>query len=429
MVAPDDKAPPEETSASYREVFNTQTLWIVLLLSLVLIAFVCTRPVFPKTFPLYLSWIIPMTLLGALVAVERRSISHRTLNVLLWGMCGIVLERILGIILWYDLIPPLSEALWLADLGGGYPLSTFNWTIGLISGFFWLFGFSIGVFAGLLWPDRLLLPVFRIRTFLWLRVLINVVLIALVIPLLTSAIIYALGHVLPDTTDVRGVPLSAFESEGDATIDADTLEDIRRNTPPIRVGSFRDAFVLVGITPLGVIFSFSMFGLVIVPVLLILAGMSAGGAPQARRVLLWGATGLVFWQIATIVLFVVLQVGPTQLWDALDHRTPFVPGLAGFALGAWVGIRRSWTLQFGSLGFGVSALRRLESTVFMLGEPMGIGWLDRLVPRRLPLVHVRSTGVGNLAVLAAGWVYAMVVLWAAEKAAELWIGDPQPLSF
>ena len=390
METLDDRAPVADASAPDSRGFNTRTLWVVLLFTVALIADVCAWSAFPEIFPFYLSWIISMIPLCALVAVERRSVGPRALYVLLWGIGGVVLERALWIIILHN-FPGLYRELSFVH----FPLISFNWLHGIILPSFALVGFSVGAFAGLRWPDGLLLPGFRIRTFLWLRVLINVVLITLVINLLTSTIIYGLGHVLPDTTNVRGLDWAALEDEGTdegpIVIDDSTLEAIRKNTPPIRVGSVGGFGVLVG--TVGAVIAFSMFDLVIVPVLLILAAMFAGAASQARRVLFWGAAGMVVWQVASIVLFFVLQVQPTQLlFGALIHSISAAGGLelVGFALGAWVGIR----------------------------------WPDSLAPHWLPWVHERFTGVRSLAVLSTAWVCAIVLLWAASKVAILLIGDP-----
>ena len=111
MVTPEDQASPEGMSTSYRRVFTTRTLWIVLLFAVALIAYATIDSTYPTIHGFQLLWLIPTALLGALVAVERRSIEPRTLNVLLWGIGGIVFERVFAIILLYVVLPRILDDL------------------------------------------------------------------------------------------------------------------------------------------------------------------------------------------------------------------------------------------------------------------------------------------------------------------------------
>ena len=378
MVTPEDQVSPEETSASSRTDFSTRAICVALLFAVALIAHAFSRSAPPEHLGFFLWWIISMTLLAAIVVVERRSISPRTLSVLLWGIVGVVLERLLGIILRYDLIPPLYEEL----VWGDYPLSTVRWVEGLLYGFFGLVGFSVGVFAGLMWPARLLAPVLDFSTSVWLRLLVNIVLVALVIHLLTSTIVYGLNHVPAHYSKCIGCPtgiVSASEYSGPII----TIFVQSRDLLSINTRWFGINFHI----------SSQIFSLIVVPILLTLAATLAGAGSQTRRALLGGTVGLVFCQLANIALLIVEQVGPIQLSEALRPWIPIVPSFVGFALGAWVGIK----------------------------------WPDSLTLRWLPWVRERSIGVRSLILLPTSWICAFVLFWAASRVVILLIGDPYSL--
>ena len=212
----------------------------------------------------------------------------------------------------------------------------------------------------------MLLPGVRSRTFQHFSVPINVLLIALVTQLFIFIVVHHLGPVLPNAPDV-----------------------INPITTPFYVESQLNVFIIFRTRWAS--FFFNICDLVIVPMLLTLAVMLAGAAPQARRVFLWGAVGLVFWQLAAIALFVGLYQGLTWhgiLFDPVTAAYALV--IMGLGLGVWVGIQRP----------------------------------DAFAHRWLAWASFNSTVIKNTAMLVSTWIYIAVILWAVLKVTTLLAGEP-----
>lgn len=249
METPEDRTPAADSSTPDPTALSSRAPRIALLFAAALLVSAIILFALPVRFSGSLASLVPVALFGTLLAVQvqRRSVKPQTLRTLLWGICGhAVALAVLAISTIVDLYRDDGlDAITDTSLYGLSWLPNFS---------FLSMGFLIGVLAGMRWPDKSLLPGLHFKTSDKLRVLTNVLVIALIAFLWD----YLFGLAVSYSS-----PTSRF-------------------------------WIFV---------SFSIFGLVFYPALLTLVARLPAATSQARRVLLWGTAGIFIWQLTAVVLF------------------------------------------------------------------------------------------------------------------------------
>ena len=298
----------------------------------------------PVQFSGSLASLVPVALFGILVRIHRRSVDPQTIRALLWGIGGHAVAL---------LVSAIST---IVDLYRDYGLDAFTDTP--LYGFSWLpnfsflfMGFLIGVLAGLRWPDKSLLPGLHFKTLDKLRMLTNV----LVVALITFLWDYLFGLAVSHSSST-----SRF----------------------------------------WIFISFSIFGFVGYPALLILAAMLPAATSQARRVLLWGTAGIFIWQLTAVALFYgrIWATGAVIAEDSEFWETDA-------------------ELVLFKLGHTVSMLRFMG---FTLGVWAGLRWPDRLaLPRGLSRIPPKSGAMRNFTALIFYSICTSLLFWVAALLAIL----------
>ena len=298
METPEDRTPSADTSTPDPTDLSPRPPRIALLFTAALLLSAVIVYGLPIQFSGSLASLVPVALFGTLLAVQRRSVEPQTLRVLLWGIGG------------HAVALAVSAISTIVDRYRDYGLDAITDTS--LYGLTWLpnfsflsMGFLIGVLAGLRWPDKSLLSGLHFRTFDKLRILTNVLVIALIAVLWD----YLFG-------------LAASYSYA--------------------TSRFWIFFTI-----------YNIFVLVCYPGLLILVAMSPAATSQARQVLLWGTAGIFIWQLTAVVpLYVALwatgafipedsefwNTDGELVWIRLNHSISMLQFM-GFTLGVWAGLR------------------------------------------------------------------------------------------
>ena len=297
METPEGRTPSADPSIPDPTALRSRPPTIALLFIAALLVSAIILFALPVQFSGSLASLVPVTLFGTLVAIQRHSVEPKTLRALLWGIGG------------HAVALAVSAISTIVDRYRDYGLDAFTDTS--LYGLSWLpnfsflsVGFLIGVLAGLRWPNKSLLPGLHFETSDNLRVLTNVLVIALIAFLWD----YLFGLAVSYSS-----PTSRF-------------------------------WIFV---------SFSIFGLVFYPALLTLVARLPAAMSQARRVLLWGTAGIFIWQLTAVVLFYgplwatgavisedseFWETDTALVWTRLGHSISMLQFM-GFTLGVWIGLR------------------------------------------------------------------------------------------
>ena len=338
METPEDRTPSADSSTPDPTALSSRPPRIALLFAAALLVSAIILFALPVQFSGSLASLVPVALFGTLLAVQRRSVEPQTLRVLLWGIGG------------HAVALAVSAISTIVDRYRDYGLDAFTDTS--LYGLSWLpnfsflsVGFLIGVLAGMRWPDKSLLPGLHFKTLDKLRMLTNV----LVIALITFLWDYLFG-------------LAASHSSSTSRF--------------------------------WIFISFSIFGLVFYPGLLILVAMSPAATSQARQVLLWGTAGIFIWQLTAVV----------PLYVALWATGAFIPEDSEF----W---NTDGELVWIRLNHSISMLQFMG---FTLGVWAGLRWPDRLaLPQGLSWIPPRFAAIRNFTALTFYSICAGLVFWVA----------------
>ena len=338
METPEDRTPSADSLAPDRMGLTHQSSRIPLLFVGALLLSAVIVYGLPLGFGNALASFVLVAFFVIFLAVQRSSLETQTLRALVWGLGGAACEFV-GWTIWRVVDQSLAQGV---DSIVETPSFGTSWLpyFSIPS-----MGFIIGAFAGLRWPDRLLLPGLHFRTFNNRRVLMNLLEIALIAILWSYLFRQGLTHLV----------------------------------------SNRASWFVLGII---------IFSVVFYPALLILVAMSSAATSQARRVLLWGAVGLLISLVLTIVL------GYGLYWVAIDEI-----------------IQESERLELGIQSITIKlsySISLLPFVGFWLGVWAGLRWPDRLAfPRGLSWIPPGSGAMRNLTALTFYSICAGLVFWVA----------------
>ena len=339
METPEDRTPSADSSTPDPTALSSRPPRIALLFAAVLLVSAIILFALPVQFSGSLASLVPVALFGTLVAIQRHSVEPKTLRALLWGIGG------------HAVALAVSAISTIVDRYRDEGLDAFTDTS--LYGLTWLpnfsflsMGFLIGVLAGMRWPDKSLLPGLRFKTLGKLRVFINVLVVALIAFLWDYLFGLAVSY----------------------------------SSPTSRFWIFFTIYYI--------------FVLVCYPGLLVLVAMSPAATSQARRVLLWGTSGIFIWQLTAVVPFYV----------ALWATGAFIPEDSEF----W---ETDAELVWIKLNHSISMLQFMG---FWLGVWAGLRWPDRLAfPRGLSWIPPGSGAMRNLTALTFYSICAGLVFWVA----------------